>query len=68
MLDLTRHCKQSNDKDQIPDASGVTDNASLDDAINSAMMQLASVLAQKVTVAALVSGVSTVTPGQQNKQ
>ena len=65
MLDLTRHCKQSNDKDQIPDASGVTDNASLDDAINSAMMQLASVLAQKVTVAALVSGVSTVTPGQQ---
>ena len=56
MSDLTHYCGQSNSKEQTPDASDVIADAALDDAINSAMMQLASVLALKVTVAALVTG------------
>ena len=55
MSDLTQYCGQSSSKEQTPDASDVITDAALDDVINSAMMQLASVLALKVTVAALVS-------------
>ena len=60
LSDLAQCCKVSNDAEQVRDDSCV----SLDDAINNALMQLASMLAQKVVVAALVSDMSTQVSGQ----
>ena len=58
LSDLTQCCEMADNAEQVRDESCV----SLDDKINSALMQLASMLAQKVAVVTLVSDISSQVP------
>ena len=60
LSDLTKCCEMANNEEPVRDDSC----ASLDDEINNALMQLASMLAQKVAIITLVSDASRQVPDQ----
>ena len=60
LSDLTQCCEMADNAEQVRDDSC----ASLDDEINSALMHLALMLAQKVAIVILVSDVSSQVPGE----